>query len=72
MSREGKAPLKTAGLFHSRDRESVRRATVLRENGFTEGISRGSEEKKNRWQAEKLEATRETWALRGSFAFGSG
>jgi len=34
-------------------------------------MSRGSEEKKNRWRAEKLEATRETWALLWSFAFGS-
>ena len=30
-----------------------------------EGISRGSEEE-NRWRAEKLEATRETWAFWGS------
>jgi len=34
-------------------------------------MSRGSEEK-NRWRAEKLEATRETWALLVFFAFGSG
>src|SRR6266571_863131 len=37
-------------------------------SGFKEGISGGSEEKKNRWRAEKLEAARETWALLGSFA----
>jgi len=38
--------------------------------GFKEGTSR--EEKKNRWRVEKLEAVRESWALLGSFAFGSG
>jgi len=35
-------------------------------------MSRGSEEEKNRWRAEKLEAALETWVLLGSFAFGSG